>query len=99
MHEQSLMAGLMRQLANVARTHHARRVTVVRVTLGALSHISPAHFQDHFERAIRGTVAEGCLLEIEVSPDPRDPRAQDIVLDSVDVEPTTADGEPADLPV
>lgn len=98
MHEPSLMADLMRKLAEVARTHHARRIITIRVQLGALSHISPEHFQDHFELAVRGSAAEGCQLDIEVLADPRDPRAQDLVLLSVDLEPATADGKPAHLP-
>jgi hydrogenase nickel incorporation protein HypA/HybF len=93
MHEQSVMANLMRKLADIAQTHHARRLTVVRVKLGALSHMSPEHFQEHFARAAGGTVAEACRLEVEVLADPQDPRAQDILISSVDLEPATVDGE------
>lgn len=91
MHEQSLMVDLMRKLADIARTHRARRITAVRVKLGALSHISPDHFREHFARAVRGTAAEGCRLDIEAPTDFRDAHAQDILLESVDLEDAAGD--------
>ena len=54
--------------------------------LGALSHISADHFREHFDHAAGGTPAEGARLEVEVFGDVDDPRAQDIILDSVEVE-------------
>jgi hydrogenase nickel incorporation protein HypA/HybF len=54
--------------------------------LGALSHISPEHLREHFLREAHGTIAEGAQLTIEVGHDPGDPRAQDVVLDSLAVE-------------
>jgi hydrogenase nickel incorporation protein HypA/HybF len=56
------------------------------VKLGALSHFSPDHFREHFEQASRGTVAEGASLEIELLTDISDPRAQDVIVESVDIE-------------
>ncbi len=91
MHEQSLMADLMRKLTDITRTHRARRITAVRVKLGVLSHISPEHFREHFARAVRGTVAEGCRLDIAAPTDLRDSHAQDIVLESVDLERAEGD--------
>jgi hydrogenase nickel incorporation protein HypA/HybF len=44
------------------------------------------HFREHFEAAARGTIAEGCRLEIETLTDKYDPHAQDILLDSVELE-------------
>jgi hydrogenase nickel incorporation protein HypA/HybF len=40
-----------------------RRVAVVRVKLGALAHMDPGHFREHFEEASRGTVAEGASVD------------------------------------
>ena len=54
--------------------------------LGALAHISGKHFREHFEQATLGTLAEGARLDIDVSTDQSDPHAQDILLQSVDVE-------------
>ena len=86
MHEASLMSGLMTKLESLAREQHAKRVKRVRVRLGALSHFSAEHFREHFEHASRGTLAEHALLDIELSTDIADPRAQDVVLESFDVE-------------
>lgn len=84
MHERSLLADLMRKLEDVARQHGASRITRVQVRLGALSHISPEHFREHFAEAARGTVAEGAVLDIQVSTDLSDPHAQDILIESVE---------------
>jgi hydrogenase nickel incorporation protein HypA/HybF len=86
MHELSLMADLMRKVEAIAREQNARRVTRIKVTLGALSHLSAAHFREHFEHAARGTISQDAELEVSVATDVRDPRAQDIVLESVEVE-------------
>ncbi|KAA0230849.1 hydrogenase maturation nickel metallochaperone HypA [candidate division KSB1 bacterium] len=86
MHEFSLMADLMRKIESVARVPHARRVLGVKVKLGALSHMSPDHFREHFVHASRGTIAENAHLDIEVSNDFTDSHAQEIILESVEVD-------------
>jgi hydrogenase nickel incorporation protein HypA/HybF len=86
MHELSLMADLMRKIDAIARDQNARQVTRIKVTLGALSHLSASHFREHFEHAARNTLSQDAELDITVATDARDPRAQDIVLESVEVE-------------
>ncbi len=86
MHEATLMAGLMRRIDAVASGEHAHRVTAVAVWLGALSHMSAAHFAEHFQQAAAGTPAEGARLDVTVSTDPDHAGAQDIRLESVEVE-------------
>jgi len=86
MHEASLMTGLMRRIDEVAQREKARRVVVVSVWLGALSHMSAEHFADHFTDASKGTIAEGARLQTIVSDDPGHPDAQDVRLESVEVE-------------
>ena len=54
MHEATLMKGLMRRIEEIARDQEAVRVVGVSVWLGALSHMSPGHFAEHFEEAVRG---------------------------------------------
>ncbi len=85
MHEMTLLRGLMKQIERIARDEKAEAVTVVRVQLGALSHISPDHFREHFEHSARGTVAEKARLEVEQLTDIHDPNAQEILLASLDV--------------
>jgi hydrogenase nickel incorporation protein HypA/HybF len=86
MHEASLMANLMRRIDDVAAADQAKRVVGVSVWLGALSHMSAAHFAEHFEQAAAGTIAEDAALDISVSEDMRDPNAQEILLKSVEIE-------------
>jgi hydrogenase nickel incorporation protein HypA/HybF len=86
MHERSLLAGLMRCIEDVVRREGARRVTVVHLQLGALAHISADHLREHFEHAAQGGVADGARLVITTGTDPRDPHAQDILLDRLEVE-------------
>lgn len=86
MHEFSLINDLMRKIETIAKEQNASKITAVRVWLGALSHISADHFREHFVDAAKGTVAADARLDIEVSTDETDVRAQDILLQSVEVE-------------
>jgi hydrogenase nickel incorporation protein HypA/HybF len=86
MHEHSLMRGLMRTIETVTREQGASRATVIRVKLGALSHMSPEHFMEHFREASRGTLAEAAHVEIQTSDDFTCPQAQDVVLESLELE-------------
>ena len=86
MHEAALMRDLLRKIEAEARAAGGRRVTRVRVRLGALSHFTEAHFREHFEDASRGTIAEGATVDAVLRTNPTDPDAQGVVLESVDVE-------------
>jgi hydrogenase nickel incorporation protein HypA/HybF len=86
MHEATLMKGLMRRIEDIAREQQARRVTSVSVWLGALSHMSPAHFAEHFDEASAGTIAQGAKLNATASDDVRHANAQDVLLESIEVE-------------
>ena len=86
MHEASLIADVLRQITAIMRQQGTGRVVGVTVKLGALSHISPAHFRAHFVYGTRGTIAEGARLTLEIGHDPGDPHAQAVVLDSLEVE-------------
>jgi hydrogenase maturation protein HypF len=82
MHEMSLLRGLIGQIESIAREHRAGRVTVVRLKLGPLAHIDPAHLREHFVQATRGSVAEPARLEIETTD-----ALHELSLESVDIEP------------
>jgi len=86
MHEHSLLNDLIKKIENIAREYETDHILGVKVKMGALSHISADHFKMHFEEAVRGTVAEGASLKIEQLTDKTDPYAQDILLDSVEIE-------------
>jgi hydrogenase nickel incorporation protein HypA/HybF len=86
MHEHGVMRTLMRRIEETARVENARRVVAVSVTLGPLSHMTPAHFGEHFAQAAAGTIAEGAALRVSTSNDIRDPRAADVILDGIEIE-------------
>jgi len=86
MHEQALMNDVMREIEEVARAGGAVRVTRIGVRLGALSHFDAEHFREHFADASRDTIAEGAEVDAVIEEDIADPRARDVVLESIEVE-------------
>lgn len=86
MHETSLINSLLRQIDAAAAAERAERVVGVAVWLGALSHMSAEHFAEHFERAAAGTRAEGARLDVTTSDDVDHPEAQNVLLESLEVE-------------
>ncbi|MCB1748034.1 MAG: hydrogenase maturation nickel metallochaperone HypA [Gammaproteobacteria bacterium] len=86
MHEASLMRALMRGLLDAAAQNQATRVTAVTVRLGALSHMSPGHFREHFEQAAAGTIAAGARIETIAESDIASPTAADVVLEAFECE-------------
>ncbi len=85
-HEMSLFRDLMEKLNQVALENPGKRITKVKVVLGALSHLSESHFQFHFDELSRGTPIEGAMVDIEEDTDKEAPHAQSVVLTSVDFE-------------
>lgn len=85
MHEQSLMDDLMNKILSLAEKENAAKVTKISVKLGALSHLSPQHFKEHFDIAAKGTIAENAILDTEEDHNLDDPDAQSILLKSIDV--------------
>lgn len=86
MHETALVRDIVRRIDDLARATNAKRVTGARIWLGALSHVSPEHFREHFAMAAKDTRAAGAILHIELSDDPDDPHAQHIRLECVDLD-------------
>lgn len=86
MHEQAVIADVVRKVEEVARAGGAIRVTKIAVRLGALSHFTAEHFRDHFADASQGTIAEGADVEAVCENDVSLPHAADVVLEAVEVE-------------
>jgi len=86
MHEQALMKDVMREIEEVALAGRATRVTRITVRLGSLSHFTPEHFREHFSDAARGTIAEDADVDAVLDEDIMDPRARDVVVESVEIE-------------
>jgi hydrogenase nickel incorporation protein HypA/HybF len=89
MHETALIRDVVRRIEELARAIEACGVTGAKIWLGALSHLSPEHFREHFAIEARGTIAAGAALDIEVSDDPDDPHAQHVRLESIDLDEQT----------
>lgn len=85
MHEASLMKNLMRQIETIAVEEKATKITAVKVWCGAFSHMTATHFAEHFNQAAAGSIAEGAALDVTISDDITDDRAQDILIESIDV--------------
>lgn len=88
MHEKSLMDDLMHKILQLAEVQKAAKVTRVHVKLGALSHMSPEHFKEHFTISADGTIAQDAEIFAEESHDIHDPDALAILLKSIDIEET-----------
>jgi hydrogenase nickel incorporation protein HypA/HybF len=86
MHERALIADVMRKVEAVAVQEGAGRVVHLEVRLGALSHFTPDHFREHFVDVSRGTIAEGAAVDAIVDDDVTSANAQDVILESVEVE-------------
>jgi hydrogenase nickel incorporation protein HypA/HybF len=86
MHEAALVRDIVHRMEDLARSTGARRVTGARIWLGALSHLSPEHFREHFAIEARNTIAEQAMLDIELSDDSGDPHALQIRLASLDLD-------------
>lgn len=80
------MNDLMAKILTIAKENSATKVVGVDVWLGALSHMSPSHFKEHYDESSKDTIAEGAKLKCEVSDDINHPNAQDILLKNVEVE-------------
>jgi hydrogenase nickel incorporation protein HypA/HybF len=86
MHEQAVMRDLVGRIDELAAAERATAVTRVQVRLGALSHFTPEHFQEHFEDAARGTRAEGATIEATLCDDTSAPDAVGVVLETVELD-------------
>jgi hydrogenase nickel incorporation protein HypA/HybF len=86
MHETGVIRSLISEVERVARRYGSPRVRTVRVRIGALCPLSEDHLREHFSYETRGTVAERARLVVEQGTNPTDPLAQDVVLDSIELE-------------
>ena len=85
MHEKFVIDDLMQKIIEKAQLANAVKVSKISVWLGALSHMSPSHFKEHFQMAALGTIAENAQIDIETSDDIQDPHANRILLRSIEI--------------
>lgn len=84
-HELATIRDLVATVERVARENEAKRVTRIKVRLGALSHFTPEHFVEHWQDATPGTIAAGSSVEAILSEDIHDPNAQGVMLEDVEI--------------
>jgi hydrogenase nickel incorporation protein HypA/HybF len=82
----SLVKDLVRQVDELVRSQGGKRAKTVTVRIGALAHLSGEHLREHFEQAAQQTYAAGAHLAWTTMADFSDPYAQDIVLESLEIE-------------
>ncbi len=68
MHESGLTKDLFEHVIIHAKEANARRVTRVRVTIGALNDATPDSITFYFNSLSPGTIAEGSALEFDTAP-------------------------------
>lgn len=68
MHEGALTENLFEHVLIHAREANAKRVTRVKVTIGALSDATPESIQFYFSQLAPGTMIEGAQLEFVSAP-------------------------------
>jgi hydrogenase nickel incorporation protein HypA/HybF len=86
MHETAIVRDIVRRITELAGAANARRVARANIWLGAFSHLTADHFREHFTVEAKGTVAETAAIEIQVSTDVTDPHAQQVRLDSLQID-------------
>lgn len=64
MHEMSLAEEVLQLVETTARREHASRVKTVVLAIGRLSSVEPEALRFCFESVVRGSLAEGAVLEI-----------------------------------
>ena len=92
MHEEAMLRDLVRKAEEVARREGAGRVTRVHLWVGARSHLGGPELKERWADAVSGTVLSGAPVEIELSDDPTDPKAESVVLRSINVDPASGRG-------
>jgi hydrogenase nickel incorporation protein HypA/HybF len=86
MHEEAMLRDLRRKLVEVSSRTGGLRVARVHLWVGALSHVSEDQLRREWPRVVEGTPVQSAALEVTSSGEIEDPRAQGLVLVSLDVE-------------
>ncbi|WP_078119263.1 hydrogenase maturation nickel metallochaperone HypA [Thiosocius teredinicola] len=68
MHEMSLCEGILQVLEDQAEAQQFKRVKTVWLEIGALAGVEPSAMLFSFDVVCRGTLADGCKLEIVDQP-------------------------------
>jgi Zn finger protein HypA/HybF involved in hydrogenase expression len=86
MHEQALVLDLLRKVESLAREHRAK-ARRVKIRIGPASLISPEHLRAQFSLLARGTAADEADVEVLIDTNGFSEDGQEVVLESVEIEP------------
>lgn len=80
MHESKLVTNLVDEAVRIAESNDSERVHEMRVSIGALSHVTPLSLESHLHDAATGTLMEDSTFTVTKSTDPHAPDALDVRL-------------------
>lgn len=81
-----MIRGLVNKVEEIANANGGGKVKKIVVKFGAMANITPEHFKEHFVEETPGTIVEGTELEIIQEEDLKNLNAQDILVDSIELE-------------
>ena len=73
MHEQRLVADLIKRATEVAAEHHAEHLSVMTVRVGALSHVAAGSIAAQIRQSAIGTPVENARIDVVMGPEGRPP--------------------------
>ena len=85
MHESKLVANLVDEGVRIAKLNDSDTIHEMRVSIGALSHVTPVSLETHLQEATPGTLIEHAEFTITKSTDPYAPDALDVRLVSITI--------------
>ena len=85
MHESRLVTHLIDEAVRIADLNSPERVQEVKVSIGALSHVTPLSLESHLREAATGTSIDGATMTITKSTDAYAADALDVRLVSMSI--------------
>lgn len=85
MHESRLVTELVDEAVRIAGLNDSETVHEMRVSIGALSHVTPLSLESHLQEAAAGTSIEEASFKVTKSADPYAPDALDVRLVSMTI--------------
>jgi Zn finger protein HypA/HybF involved in hydrogenase expression len=85
MHESRLVTELVDEAVRIAELNDSEKVHDMRVSIGALSHVTPLSLESHLQEAAAGTSVEEASFNVTKSADPYAPDALEVRLVSMTI--------------
>lgn len=85
MHESRLVTTLLDEAVRIAELNHPEKVHEVKLSIGALSHVTPVSLESHIKEAAQGTLIDDATLTITKATDLYAADALDVRLVSMKV--------------